>query len=364
MRRTVSTILVSALVTLGACGGETDEATAAKIPDDFFGVVSVDPPSGADFARMGRGNVGSYHLLLLWTRVESREGTYNWSAYDSIAGHLATEGIKPVPYLFGTPEHLTRTAQTPPTAVDGGLAGWKRFLKAAAERYGPGGDFWDDFAETHPNVEPQPFEVWEIWNEQNGPAFWPPKPDPDAYAKLLKVSSATLKKVDPNAEVIVAGMFATPSSNLAINAFDFLKQLYEVGGVREAIDIVGIHPYAANLSGVRRQIERTRKVMDDAGDTDADTWVTEIGWGSNPEVDSELAKTRTIQARRLTGAYQMMLRDRQRWNLRGALWYSFRDPDPSNDRLCGWCPSAGLLDRDLDAKPAWLAFTDLTGGLP
>lgn len=364
MRRTLTIALVVALVSFGACGGETDEATAAKVPANFFGVVSHDSPSHVDFARMGRGNVGSYHLLVLWTRVETHEGVYDWSTYDRIAGDLALQGIQPVPYVYGTPRHLTNHATVPPTANPGGLAGWKRFLKAAARRYGPGGDFWDQFANLNPGIEPQPFRVWEIWNEQNGPAFWPPHPDPRDYAKLVKVSSRVLKKVNPAAEIMVAGMFATPSSPLAINAFDFLKRVYEVRGARGAIDIVGIHPYAGNLRGVRNQIERTRDVIDKADDESADTWVTEIGWGSDPRIDSDLAKTRAVQARRLSGAFELMLRDRVRWGLRGALWYSFRDPDPDNEGLCTWCRSAGLLDRDLDAKPAWLAFTDLTGGLP
>lgn len=364
MRRTLSILIVSVAVTLGACGGETDEATAAKVPDDFFGVVAHDPPNAADFARMGRGNVGSFHLLLNWTRVEVREGFYDWSTYDEIAGHLAKQGIKPVPYVFGTPRHVTGTGTVPPTARPGGLAAWKRFIRAAAHRYGPEGDYWEDFEILHPGVAPQPFEVWEIWNEQNGPAFWPPKPDPEAYAKLVKVSARVLQKVDSDAEIMVAGMFASPSSDLAINAFAFLEEVYEVPGAAAAIDIVGIHPYAGSIRGVRQQIERTRTVMDRAGDTDADTWVTEVGWGSDPKVNSDLAKSRTVQALRLADAYRMMIRERERWGLRGALWYSFRDPDPRNERLCGWCLSSGLLDRDLDAKPAWLAFTDLTGGLP
>ena len=47
--------------------------------------------------------------------------------------------------------------------------------------------------------------------------------------------------------------------------------------------------------------------------------------------------------------------------MRGALWYTWRDPaNPVG--LCGWCASAGLFDNDLDPKPAWRAYTELTGG--
>ena len=364
MRRTLSTILATGLATLAACGGETEEATAAKVPREFFGVVPQDVPSPAEYERMGRGNVGSYHLLFSWRRIEVERGVYEWREYDRIAGHLAEEGITPIPYVFGTPQHLSDHVTEPPTAMSGGLAAWKRFLKAAARRYGPDGEFWNIFEIQHPGIPPQPFTVWEIWNEQNGPAFWRPRPDPEAYAKLVKVSDRVLNKIDPHSETMVAGMFATPSSDFAIHAFEFLRRVYRVPGAREAIDGVGIHPYGKNLEEVETQIERTRKIMNGHGDSAADTWVTEIGWASDSTIDSDLAKSPGIQAQLLSGAYDMFLANREDWRLRAALWYSWRDPDPANEHLCEWCPAAGLLDRDLDAKPAWLAFTRFTGGEP
>ena len=47
----------------------------------------------------------------------------------------------------------------------------------------------------------------------------------------------------------------------------------------------------------------------------------------------------------------------------GALWYTWRDPANPVGR-CGWCPSAGLVDNDLDGKPAWREYTKLSGGTP
>ena len=40
------------------------------------------------------------------------------------------------------------------------------------------------------------------------------------------------------------------------------------------------------------------------------------------------------------------------------LWYYWRDqPDP----FCGWCRSAGLLERSHRRKPAFAVFHTLTG---
>ena len=58
-----------------------------------------------------------------------------------------------------------------------------------------------------------------------------------------------------------------------------------------------------------------------------------------------------------------LLQEREPLGLRGVIWYTWRDFDPSIGE-CGWCPTAGLLDADGDSKPAWLAFTELSGGEP
>jgi hypothetical protein len=59
--------------------------------------------------------------------------------------------------------------------------------------------------------------------------------------------------------------------------------------------------------------------------------------------------------------FEMLIAEREQWGIEGALWYTWRDPLQTAS-LCGWCASAGLVDRDLDPKPAWLEFTRLTGG--
>ena len=109
------------------------------------------------------------------------------------------------------------------------------------------------------------------------------------------------------------------------------------------------------------QVDETHEVVEEAGD-DASTWVTEIGWGSDPESGNDLAKTPEKQAQLLTKSYEALLAEREAIDLRGIIWYTWHDGDPGGD--CAWCASAGLLDADRDAKPAWEAFTEITGGTP
>lgn len=348
-----------AALLLGGCGGE--EEIAAPAPAGFFGVAPQDPPTDVDLARMEAGAVGSYHLLLSWARVESTPGVYDWSAYDELLGKLARAGIDPVPYVFGTPAEYASEPSIPPVRDPEALEAYEAFLTAAAARYGPEGEFWQELERTDPGIEPRPLETWEIWNEQNSPTFWAPEPSEREYALLLKRSSKALTAVDPEARLMVGGMFATPSSELAILSFDFLEKLYAKQKTGELIDLVAIHPYGPKLADVREQLERTRELLDEAGATDTGIWVTEIGWGSDETVSSQLTKSADKQAELLGKAFEMLLAERESWGIEGALWYTWRDPLEAAS-LCGWCASAGLVDRDLDPKPAWIEFTRLTGG--
>ena len=53
---------------------------------------------------------------------------------------------------------------------------------------------------------------------------------------------------------------------------------------------------------------------------------------------------------------------RRKLRIENLTWYSWRDGSVTDPRLCAWCPQSGLLTADGDAKPAFEAFTELTGG--
>lgn len=353
--------VVAIAVSLATFDGSEEPEPGADV-GTFFGVTPQDTLNDADFARMATGGIGSYHLLISWAGVETTEGGYEWSGYDETLSELARNGIEPVPFVFGTPGFYADAPSEPPTTSNEALDAWARFLRVAARRYGPDGTFWQDFAAANPDVEPQPLRTWEIWNEPNSSLFWQPQPDPSDYAELLRRSASALKAIDPDAEIMSAGMFATPNSEDAIESFDFLEQLYTEDGVDDAVDVVGVHPYSPRVGGkfgVIDQVERTRDTIDDAGE-DADLWVTEVGWGSDPEVPNDLAKTPERQAELLAESLGTLYDDRESLGLRGVLWFSWHDSAVNED--CGWCAASGLVDADRDSKPAWLAFTDLTGG--
>ncbi len=360
MIRRAAALGVALMAALSGCGGSSEDP--GNDYGAFFGISPVAAPPSSDFARMANGGIGSYRLSLSWSTVEAEKGSYDWSASDATLAELARQGIEPIVSVTGTPSGYAPRLTDPPTSSDKAFDAWSKFLDAAERRYGPGGDFWDFFATGHPELTPQPLRIWEIWNEPNTSLFWTPKPDPSAYVDLLKRSSRVLKKVDPDAQIMVGGMFATPQSDGAITSFDFLKDIYQHKGVAEAVDLVGVHPYGPNVGAVTEQLDGTRDAVDAGGD-DAGLWVTELGWGSDPDVPNDLAKSPDQQAELLADSFNAMYDGREKWGLHGVIWFTWRDSEgPVGD--CLWCRTAGLLDSEGDSKPAWLAFTDLTGGDP
>lgn len=352
-------------VALAACGGSgDDEGDDSPIGGDygaFFGVAPSESPEDIDLARMAAGGIGSYHLLLSWQTVESVKGTFDWSSYDHEFRRLAQHGIEPVPYLIGTPAAYEDSSSIPPTNDPEAFDAWAKFVKEAVGRYGPDGIFWQALSHSEPEITAKPPKVWEIWNEENSSVFWEPAPDPDAYAELLKRSSRVIKSVDPEAEVMIGGMFITPQSDGAINSIDFLSQVYDHRGIAEAVDVVGVHPYGPNVESVMDQVDKTHDFVEEV-DPDAGLWVTEIGWGSDPDAGNDLGKTPDEQAELLSESFGTMLNRRDELGLEGVIWFTWRDVDTGVE--CAWCASAGLVDGDRDSKPSWIAFTDLTGGDP
>lgn len=349
---------------LTACGGSDDEGSGPAIGGDygsFFGIAPSETPEDSDLARMTAGGIGSYHVLLSWQTVEATKGTYNWTPYDAEFKRLAQFGIEPLPYVIGTPAAYEDSSSIPPTNDPKAFDAWADFLKAAVERYGPDGELWQTLAQSDPDIEPKPPRAWEIWNEPNSAVFWSPAPDPDAYAELFKRSSRVIKSVDPDAQTMTAGMFITPQSEGAINSIDFLRQVYDHRGMADAIDAVGIHPYGPTADSSLEQVEKTHDLVAELDD-DAYLWVTEIGWGSDPDSGNDLGKTPEEQGELLRETLGTLADRRDELSLEGIIWFTWRDVDTGVD--CAWCAHAGLVDGDRDSKPSWIAFTDITGGDP
>ena len=117
------------------------------------------------------------------------------------------------------------------------------------------------------------------------------------------------------------------------------------------------HAYAHTVSDMLDALGRIRQTMADAGQGSKPLWITEIGWGSDPD-----AMGMEGQRKILVQAFNALEQKRSVWRIGKVLWWNFRDPAGCKTSNCDFCTSAGLLTNDFQPKPSWSAFRNFTGG--
>ncbi|HEX5713826.1 MAG TPA: hypothetical protein VFX85_10975 [Solirubrobacterales bacterium] len=332
-------------------------AAAQALPRGFFGIAPQTAIGAADTARMRAGGLETIRASLGWSGVESSpRGGYNWAGFDELVRTAARDRLEVLPFLYSTPHWVSGDWRRLP--VDGARArrAWSAFVGAAVERYGRGGEFWREHGPGSDDPLPYlPIRAWQIWNEENFFYFTNPA-SPQRYARLLALSRPAVKRVDPRADVVIGGLFGDPAAGppRALDATDFLDQLYRVGGVKANFDAVALHPYAADTADLRRLVEGVRATMVRHGDRRSGLYLTELGWGSQANSPVSFEVGLRGQARELRDAYRYLLANRGRLKLQQVVWFSWKDAPGS----CSFCDSVGLFRQGAKfrPKPAWRAL--------
>jgi hypothetical protein len=344
-------LLATAAIALAAI--EASPASAQQ-PRELYGVVPWKTPSVKDFNRLGKAHVGIYRMTFLWPVVEFKRGARNWFPYDKIFRRVARAGMRVLPTVVGSPRFAARRFQYPPKSRRNQRA-WGRFLKAAAQRYGEGGEFW----KLNPGIPYLPIKWWQVWNEPNFRAYWFKKPRPRAYAKFLRLSYKALKGGDPTARVLLAGL---PDTRLGIRGPLYLTKLYKAHASRY-FDAVALHGYAKNARAVMSLVKRQRRIMARFGDAGKPLFVTEVGWATGGPVSGGTRKFKTTlrgQAKKLQSTFAALTRARLRYKIGAILWFSWRDRRRVKGERNWWAIHTGLINRRGKAKPAFRALRKFT----
>jgi hypothetical protein len=391
-------LLSAALLLLALAGGtlllvqeSTSRAAAAthhprvpRAPKGFFGIVPQTPVTEEDARYMRAGGIEAIRSPLIWPAIQpTKNGPYNWAAFDPVVEEAARQHLSVLPFVIATPKWVARKETTLPIYNARQRRAYVRFLRAAVERYGPGGDFWVEHsprriheetvkqaqgpvyelpgAQLKPIRKPMPIRTWQVWNEANFFYFAYPV-SPHDYARLLKLSAPVIRRAEPHAKVMLSGLFGEPTAGAkrGMPAAEFLEALYRVPRIKSYFDGVALHPYAIDSRQLEELVEEMHEVTVENHDR-VPLYITEMGWGSQNDfhIDAFEHGVRG-QVEELRKAYRYLLTNRRELDLKQVYWFSWKDLPES----CAFCDSVGLFksgDR-FRAKPAWHAFVAITHG--
>ena len=96
------------------------------------------------------------------------------------------------------------------------------------------------------------------------------------------------------------------------------------------------------------------------GDAHKGLYITEFGWGSQTRAagGDRFENGPAVQAKYVKRAWEILLANRRRWNLRAAYWFTWQDI-PAASTPCDFCDSAGLLGLDGEPKAALRRFAQI-----
>jgi len=373
--RRVRIWLATAIAALAICGAIAPAATA--LPAGFWGVSPQAAPSVEQLQRLHTGGVDSIRIPIDWHAVQAAGPTEtDFSATDNLIGDATQAGLNVLPFVWDAPAWAVAQAHVPgpgkarapktlPVKSGAQRTAWSNFLKLVVGRYGPHGAFWA----ANPSLPETPIRTWQIWNEENF-KYFVVRPSPADYAKLISLSYAAVKSVDPGAHLILGGMFARPKEAefkrkpaQAYFATDFLEQMYRVApSIRSKFSGVALHPYTAKYQQLTPDIEEFRAVLKANHDAGKKLWITEIGWSSEPPdpAHDAFAKGPAGQASQLKGAFNLFEHRATKWKLQRIYWFSVDDQAGS----CNFCGGSGLFGNGFVPKKSWFAYVKFAGGMP
>lgn len=294
-------------------------------------------PVAATAADLG---VTTMRVLVDWSTVEPRQGSFDFSVYDRFFAALEARRIRPLLLVENTPSWAQDPwdgcldRRCPPAHRH--LDAWRRFVEAVVRRYGTGAR----------DVRPTGVEVW---NEPNITTNWTALggPNVERYARILEFAAAGSRAALPALPVVLGGL--SPRAHTTHDGITMERYVDDLYGLGAAgwFDALGLHAYPHPEPGVdpgpsiaraRAAVGRLRAVRDRHRDEGVPIHITETGIADPEEVAPGVARGEVLG--RLLDALAAEPDVRS--------IYVFRLRNPSG-RLPGW----GLSNPDLSPRSGY-----------
>lgn len=212
------------LMVLALPGGQApdrrtaDASSTASVPilrfaidNDYYPEKQSPAQAAADFALLHSIGVKILRVGIGWDDTNPAPGTYDWSFWRAFVRRAAAAGIEVRPYYLYPPSWAAGHWNDPPRNP----ADFGRACGVMAQQL-------------HPWVR-----YYEVWNEVDQNIFW--TGTQAQYVKTLRACATAIRKVQPGARIVLAGL-------TALNA-DWIGMLNRMGG-KGLYDVVAFHTYA------------------------------------------------------------------------------------------------------------------------
>jgi hypothetical protein len=296
--------------------------------------------------------------------VRTSPPTYLWNVVDETSlVNAAANGMAMIGIVNFSPAWAQEVPGLPCGRIrQDQLAAFGEFLGALVSRYGQ-----------------RPFSVryWELWNEPDvdpglvgpraGYGCWGDAADPyfggGYYAEMLKVAYPVMKAADPQAQVLLGGLLLdcdprTPPPHKSCESARYLEGILLNGG-GPLFDAVSFHAYTW-YGGVRGAMGNPNWPGSITAMPEKATFIREVlgqyGFGDKPLISTEAAllfvndnaDTRETQAAYVPRVFAEALA----LGLTAQIKYKMTNDEYRQDQ---W-RNVGLLEGDLDPKPAYFAY--------
>ena len=278
---------VTVLVLVLASGAQAPTSAAPEVPtagygfSQYGGDIKLSPETlTRELDAVAKTNATWLRVVLDWFRVEPVKGLYDWAYIDRVVDSARAHDLK-VLLVIGFAPEWARPPGTSWSAPPQNASDFAAFAGAAVARYG------------------SRVSNWEIWNEPNSSDYFGSTGDAATrYTDLLRAAYVAIKKLQPAATVLSAGMSRTGE----IPPAKFLEQMYALGA-KGFFDAAAMHPYvspgglAADSYGGWSAVADMHNVMVSQGEGSKKIWMTELG---APTMPPPLGVSQEEQAEQIT----------------------------------------------------------------
>ena len=318
----------------------------------FFGAMSAGWPSGVAGRRaqadsLRTGLIGQSREVVSWRDIEPHGASdltndARWYELDSRFLRLGLRNVRVLPTFTAPP------AWADPSSPGATERAFATFLTAFAERYGPGGSFWQRNRQL--NESQLAVRDYEIWDRANlDQSWWDRSASPSEYASAYAEARAALHRVDPGSRALVSldqgggtGSYASFIAKMVAARPDL------AGKIDGAFVLAGT---SSTPSAVERVVASVRSQLDAAGDGSAPVYVG-FGWytagGAQPMSEADRSSFYRQTADELA---------RSDCGLGGLLARAWVTPEEDRSKPFDWY---GMVDPStFELYPTALAYRDV-----